>query len=345
VSGSGGTIYTGSFAITGSNTFNGAQIINNFPLQVSNYNETNLQAVSPTVFQGIGTSSVGYQQFINAGNYDCVNIQSNINAGTDFQDLPSDTFVLNTWLNIPTNTGNNPSPQFKRGLGITGSVDVSNDITSSRILLTGTGATTNIQYNQPSSGSVNGQFATSYGRDTIKVYQYQSQPYAFNLNLSVDTINPYTGSQFRWGLDINGNSVSLPGGGGTYFSMVSGSTTGSGGVGQDKLGLNYLGTSMILDMNADTSFRRAVYVDKGMYVSQSVGGGTTPAMIINGTNAGNKALVVTGSVDVNGVTTLQNILQLPVLGTLSTGSLGQVAASGSNLYFHNGTDWKQVSLV
>jgi hypothetical protein len=120
----GSTINTGSFAITGSNVFNGAQIVNNFPLQVSNYNEPNLQAVSPTVFQGIGTASVAYEQYINAGNYDAIHIQSNLNAGTDFQDLPSDTFVLNTWLNIPTNTGNNPAPQFKRGLSVTGSTNV-----------------------------------------------------------------------------------------------------------------------------------------------------------------------------------------------------------------------------
>jgi hypothetical protein len=117
----GGTINTGSFATTGSNIFNGAQIVNNFPLQVSNYNETTLQAVSPTVFQGIGTASVAYQQYINAGNYDAIHIQSNLNAGTDFQDLPSDTFVLNTWLNIPTNTGNNPAPRFIRGLVVSGS--------------------------------------------------------------------------------------------------------------------------------------------------------------------------------------------------------------------------------
>jgi hypothetical protein len=124
ISGSGGTISTGSFAITGSNVFNGAQIVNNFPLQVSNYNEPNLQAVSPTVFQGVGTASVAYEQYINAGNYDAIHIQSNLNAGTDFQDLPSDTFVLNTWLNIPTNTGNNPAPQFKRGLSVTGSTNI-----------------------------------------------------------------------------------------------------------------------------------------------------------------------------------------------------------------------------
>jgi hypothetical protein len=346
VSGSGGTIDTGSFATTGSNTFNGAQIINNAPLQVSNYNETSLVAVAPTVFQGVGTSSVAYQQYINDGNYDCVHIQSNLNAGSDFQDLPTDTFVLNTWLNIPTNTGDNPPPQFKRGLGVTGSVSIANDITASRILLTNIGTSTAIQYNQQSSGSVPGQFATSYGRDNLKIYQYQSQPYAFNINLNVDTINPYTGSQFKWGLQVNGNDVSLPGGGGTYFSMVSGSTTGSGQPGQDKLGLNYLGTSMILDMNADTSFRRGVYVDKGMFVSQSQGGTQRPALTVDGTNASNsRALVVTGSVDINGTTTLQNVIQLADFATLSTGSTGQLAMSGSQLYFYTGGTWRQVSLV
>ena len=225
-------------------------------------------------------------------------------------------------------------------------IDLDGQITASSILLTGLG-TTAIQYNQQSTGSVMGVFNTSYGKDNLKVYQYQGQPYAFNVNLTANQANAYTGSEFQWGLQVNGNNVSLPGGGGTYFSMVSGSTTGSAGdPGADKLGLNFLGTSMFLDMSADTSFRRGVYVDKGMFVSQSQGGSQRPALTVDGTNAnGNRALVVTGSVDINGTTTLQNVIQLADFATLSTGSTGQLAMSGSQLYFYTGGTWRQVSLV
>jgi hypothetical protein len=565
---SGGTIDTASFATTGSNTFVGDQYISNGVLQVATYPQTSKTWFSPTAIEAVGTASVAYEQFVDGGGYDAFNVITNINAGTEFRDLPSDTFVLNTWLEIPQNTGNNPAPQFKRGLGITGSLSVtgstsfseltgslgafsasisnrinnisgsggtgsvvgvlttgsvgtyqtvlgglnadfrytasvvagdsgsggsnilalsydifnnptfgywidrnfpsvlvngpgvtnasvssfnfgsnleltlssgtvtaggnytftgpyfldlkvtgsvhsnfkvqvtpdnnnfyaidtngftafdytnnvggqfqpgrmevtqfngnnfgmmstasispagldvtyqgpflytayngsnrpmigfqsqdqwsdgritvlrplvssepviiSNDVTASKILVTDSG-TTAIQYNQQSTGSVAGQFATSYGKDNIKVYQYQGQPYAFNVNLTANQLNAYTGSEFQWGLQLNGNNVSIPGGGGTYFSMASGSTTGSGEVGQDKLGLNYLGTSMILDMYADTSFRRKVYVDKGMYISQSVGGGSTP-LIVNGTSAGStKAVEITGSVNITGSLTV-----------------------------------------
>jgi hypothetical protein len=130
--------FTGSYATTGSNIFVGNQeiigdvsatgsfvlkgnqgVVGVIQASDANYGPT---FIAPTVFQGVGSASVAYEQFVNDGNYDCIHIQSNLNAGTDFQDLPSDTFVLNTWLNIPTNTGNNPAPEFKRGLSITGSL-------------------------------------------------------------------------------------------------------------------------------------------------------------------------------------------------------------------------------
>jgi uncharacterized coiled-coil protein SlyX len=102
--------------VTGNQNINGNQsVVGVIQASDANYGP---QFVSPTVFQGVGSASVAYDQFINGGNYDAIHIQSNLNAGTDFQDLPSDTFVLNTWLNIPTNTGNNPTPVFTRGLTI-----------------------------------------------------------------------------------------------------------------------------------------------------------------------------------------------------------------------------------
>jgi len=192
-------------------------------------------------------------------------------------------------------------------LTITGSnlnIDGSGNITASTFLATNNGSTAFI-YNQQSTGSVAGVWNTNYGKDGLSVYQYQGQPYAFNVLLTANQIAAYTGSEFQWGLQTNG-TLALPGGGSTYFAMSSGSTiTGSGG-GANKVGLDYLETAMIMDFKADTAFNRKVYVDKGMYVSQSVGGGK-PALIVNGTNAASsKAIVATGSVDITGSLSVSN---------------------------------------
>jgi len=198
----------------------------------------------------------------------------------------------------------------------TGNQNISGDVTASIFLATSNGSTAFI-YNQQSTGSVAGVYNTNYGKDSLQVYQYQSQPYAFCVNLTANQLNAYTGSEFQWGLLTNGTN-SIPGGGSTYFAMMSGSTiTGSGG-GADKVGLDYLGTAMIMDFRADTSFKRKVYVDKGMYLSQSVGGGI-PALIVNGTSAASsKAIVATGSVNVTGSINLNGTdLFLPRYGSFT----------------------------
>jgi hypothetical protein len=204
------------------------------------------------------------------------------------------------------------SSTFNGNMVVTGSLTASGtingttinngDVTGSTFLATSNGTTAFI-YNQQSTGSVAGVYNTNYGKDGLQVYQYQGQPYAFNVILTANQIAAYTGSEFQWGLQTNG-TLSLPGGGSTYFAMSSGSTiTGSGG-GANKVGLDYLETAMIMDFKADTAFNRKVYVDKGMYVSQSVGGGK-PALIVNGTNAAsNLAIVATGSVNITGSLTL-----------------------------------------
>jgi hypothetical protein len=117
---------TGSYATTGSNTFYGNQFVNNGALQVASYNETTPLFYGPVVFQGVGTASVAYDQFVNAGNFDSLHIESNLNAGTIFQDY--DGSNVNTWLSIPTNTGSNPAPQFKRGLVISGSTTLTGSL-------------------------------------------------------------------------------------------------------------------------------------------------------------------------------------------------------------------------
>jgi hypothetical protein len=52
-------------------------------------------------------------------------VQVNTGSGIQFQDIRNDTYAYETWLRIAPNTGTNPSPQFVRGLGITGNLLVS----------------------------------------------------------------------------------------------------------------------------------------------------------------------------------------------------------------------------
>ena len=112
------------FATTGSNIFTGDQYVSNGVLQVATYPQTGKTWFAPTAIEAVGTQSVAYEQFVDGGGYDAFNVVTTLDNGTEFRDLPSDTFVLNTWLAIPQNTGNNPAPQFKRGLVITGSTEV-----------------------------------------------------------------------------------------------------------------------------------------------------------------------------------------------------------------------------
>ena len=192
--------------------------------------------------------------------------------------------------------------EFKAGitgsLNVTGTLNVSSAITSSTIRLTGTG-TTAIQYNQPSTGSVNGVNATYYGKADFKIYQYNSQPYAFNAYLQTNQLLAYTGSEFQWGLETNGTN-SIPGGGSTYFSLVSGSTINGSGAGATKVGLSYLQTAQYLDFKADSAFNRKVYINNGLMVSSSNGSSTASVIIDGSLVASQKALEVTGSVIITG---------------------------------------------
>ena len=232
-------------------------------------------------------------------------------------------------------------------LTITGSnlnIDGSGNVTASTFLAKSNGSTAFV-YNQQSTGSVSGVWNTNYGKDGLSVYQYQGQPYAFNVILTANQINAYTGSEFQWGLQTNG-TLSLPGGGSTYFAMSSGSTiTGSGG-GANKVGLDYLGTCMIMDFKADTSFNRSVYVDKGMYVSQSVGGGN-PALIVNGASAGNNTAIaatgsvrITGSLSVNGQTTFASLGSNTFTNTQIVSSSIYIASNNNSnqLYLPSGSN-------
>jgi len=130
--------------------------------------------------------------------------------------------------------------------------------------------------------------------------------------------------------------------------MASGSTTGSNGdPGADKKGLNFLGTAMVLDMYADTSFRRGVFVDKGMFVSQSQGGSQRPALTVDGTSAANsRAITATGSVDITGSLTLNgHQLFSPSYGSFTGSAVSSGVLTTYNQEFASGVEIVSSSFV
>ena len=121
-SGSGSTInFVRPINVSGSLNVSGSEFVIG-TVQASDAN-VGPQYYAPTVFQGVGTTAVAYDQFVNGGNYDALHIQSDLNSGSIFQDYNQSG--LSTWLKIPTNPGTDPAPQFTRGLDITGSLYVS----------------------------------------------------------------------------------------------------------------------------------------------------------------------------------------------------------------------------
>ena len=215
VTGSGGTINTSSLATTGSNTFVGDQYISNGTLQVATYPQTGKTWFAPTAIEAVGTASVAYEQFVDGGGYDAFNVVTTLDSGSEFRDLPSDTFVLNTWLQIPRNTGNNPAPQFKRGLGITGSVNVSGSIIGANNLIT-TGSA--VLASQAISGGF--EFNTKYTAANPYVTQVGG---GTTLEISYGDIFNGTknGNDFIFWLDTNFAGVSVTGSG-----ITNGAITG-----------------------------------------------------------------------------------------------------------------------
>jgi hypothetical protein len=184
----------------------------------------------------------------------------------------------------------------------------------------------------PSTGSITDSY-TRYGKDSFQIYQYQGQPYAFGVICTSDQLNAYTGSQFRWGTVKGTGAIQ------NYMNMVSASFTGSIDGGSAIPGLDYLKNGEILQINRGTTFDKNVYVQQGMYVSQSVGGGT-PALTLNG-SGGSGALISTGSVritgsfEVNGQTTF---------ATLESNTFTQNQIVSASIYIASNSDNNQLYL-
>ena len=211
-------------------------------------------------------------------------------------------------------------------LSVTGNIAASGNVSGSSYYAT---ANAGFLY-APSSASLDNSY-TRYGKDGFQIYQYQGQPYAFGVICTADQLNAYTGSQFRWGT-VNSLGPIVD-----YMSMVSASFTGSIGGGSEIPGLDYLKNGEIVQFQRGTTFGKNVYIQQGLYVSQS-GGGGTPAITINGT--GGSALlvtgscVITGSIQVNGDT----------LATTNTNTFGGNQIVSASIYIAPNNDNNQLYL-
>jgi hypothetical protein len=157
------------------------------------------------------------------------------------------------------------------------------------------------------------------------------------MHLTSDQLNTYSGSQFAFQLQQNGNGVSIPGGGATYFAMVSASYSSSVGPGTEIPGLDVLGAALFLDMKAPSTFKQKVYLDRGLYVSASAGT-SGPALTIN-TNGGT-ALTATGSVKITGSLELNG----NNLATTSTNTFGGDQIVSASIYIASNNNNNQLYL-
>lgn len=173
--------------------------------------------------------------------------------------------------------------------------------------------------------------------DGFQLYQSQGQPYAFNINLQAGQYNGISGSQFLFGLVTNGNGQTTFGGS-TYLGLISGSLSQSVNPGTEIKGGDQLANSAggleIVYNYAYAGFNQKVYMDKGLYVSQSQGGGK--AITTNGD------IIISGSLNVRNNITSPTYLSLNG-NTVISGSLN--VAPNNQLKLPSGSSNQQTGLA
>ena len=194
----------------------------------------------------------------------------------------------------------------------------------------------------PSSASLDNSY-TRYGKDGFQIYQYQNQPYAFGVICTSDQLNAYTGSQFRWGTVNSLGPIQ------NYMNMISASYTGSIDGGSAIPGLDYLKNGEIVQFQRGTTFDKNVYIQQGLYVSQS-GGGGIPALTLNGVSAtallATGSCTITGSLTLNGQTTFASLSNNTFTGNQIVSASIYIAPNSDNnqLYLPSGSN-KQTGLA
>jgi hypothetical protein len=180
--------------------------------------------------------------------------------------------------------------------------------------------------------------------------------------------NTAIGNQSLSNLTIGNSNVAL--GDRSGYNLFEGSTNtfigAESGISLTNGSLNIgVGPYSLLGAVAtSTNFQRNIAI--GVYAGRYLSGSSSSNIVIgteagpqSDTNESNKLYIghlgyplLTGSLasgnlslSINGATTIESTLTLKPQNPLPAGTLGSMAVSGSNLYFHNGTGWKEVLLV
>ena len=180
--------------------------------------------------------------------------------------------------------------------------------------------------------------------------------------------NTAIGNQSLKNLTIGNSNVAL--GDSSGYNLFEGSTNtfigAESGISLTNGSLNIgVGPYSLLGAVAtSTNFQRNIAI--GVYAGRYLSGSSSSNIVIgtqagpqSDTNESNKLYIghlgyplLTGSLasgnlslSINGATTIESTLTLKPQNPLPAGTLGSMAVSGSNLYFHNGTGWKEVLLV
>ena len=139
-----------------------------------------------------------------------------VTGSTYFKELTGSLQTFSASVNSRLNSGgggiNTSSFATTGSNNFNGNQSINGAVSSSGVWVTGN----SYRFNT-SSGSNQYQFYTQLRRDGFDIYQYQNQPYAFNMTLSSDQLNAYSGSQFNMGLQTNGSGQSQFGGA-TYLA-------------------------------------------------------------------------------------------------------------------------------
>jgi hypothetical protein len=115
----GSNVFIGDQVITGSILQSGSLLNELTKVQIANSNKA-FYSDANTLLTLVGDSVGKLDFYADGGNYDTLNIAVTQNGGTSFRDWNGGS--NSEWLKIPTNTGNEPKPQFSRGLTVSGSL-------------------------------------------------------------------------------------------------------------------------------------------------------------------------------------------------------------------------------
>ena len=252
------------------------------------------------------------------------------------------------------------SSTFSGSMAVSGTINTitissAGDVTASRFLATSNagGIPGAFAYSTPSSGSVQNTFNTALGKDFLDIYQYQGQPYTFNLHLTSDQLNIYSGSQFAFQLQSNGGGSLF--GGATYYALASGSYTSSVGAGSEIPGLSVMGNNNggfeINDFKAPSIFERPVFVQGGIFISGSGSPKWNGALSIDQASSGyalkaTGSVIITGSLSVNGQTGFASLDSNTFTNTQTVSGSIYIAPNNNNnqLYLPSGSN-KQTGLA